>query len=94
MNEVERTAEDGAPWQYGDVVIDDTGYIWSRADDEDVARGWPWAHGATQTVRAGHPIAGEGSVEESAPVRPLTLLVRNGKPVNTIVVSSDNPAGQ
>ncbi|MGI5216289.1 hypothetical protein [Nocardia sp. CA-290969] len=91
MNELERQAEDGTLWQHGDVVIDDTGYIWQRADDADVARGWPWAHGATVTVRDGHPISGEGAVEESAPVRPLTLLVRDGKPVNTIVVPRDNP---
>ncbi|MEG8180243.1 hypothetical protein GZH49_17140 [Nocardia terpenica] len=85
MSEVARLAPDmdNEVWQYGDVVLDANGRVWSRASPGDVARGWPWSYG----VMDGDPYAAEDSVEEGTPARPLTLLVRSGQAVNTIVVS-------
>jgi hypothetical protein len=67
-------------WQHGDVVLDARSNIWTRAHPDDQAQGWPWASGADSTfTRHGQPYAAEGGHPEDAPVRPLTLLVRNGQ---------------
>lgn len=65
-------------WKPGDIVFDAKGWIFTRASLEDVALGWPWAHGA-ECVRVECPPS--GAVEEDYPARPLTLLVRDGLPV-------------
>lgn len=67
-------------WVAGDVVLAADGGLWVRAAAHDVAQGWPWAycHGdAPQTGRTPPP---EGAVEEGYPVRPLVLLIREGRP--------------
>ncbi|MCX4750962.1 hypothetical protein OG455_41510 [Kitasatospora sp. NBC_01287] len=69
------------PWQPGDLVLAADGHLWVRAYPEDVEKGWPWAHSA-ETVGAG-----SGAVEEDYPVRPLTLLVRDGRAVGGTVVA-------
>lgn len=68
---MQRLGEIGLPWRTGDLVIADDGQLWQRANEESVAEGWPWAP----------PEGSEGSMHESHPPRPLTLLVRDGKPV-------------
>lgn len=71
--------ERGEEWRHGDVVLAADGRIWTRAHPDDQARGWPWASGAEVTAAHGQPYAPEGGCPEETPVRPLTLLVRNGR---------------
>jgi hypothetical protein len=69
-------------WKPGDVVLDDSGEIWTRADEDSVRQGWPWHLGAMTTREpSGDPYAPEGDHSEDKPVRPLTLLVRAGRAV-------------
>jgi hypothetical protein len=77
--ELPNTEEATGEWQHGDVVLDARGQIFTRASSHDVAQGWPWASGADTTFAHGMPYAAEGGRSEDAPVRPLTLLVRNGQ---------------
>lgn len=75
-------------WQAGDIVLDSVGGIYQRAGAEDIADGWAWCEGAEAALnKFGGAYVPEGSVDEHKPVRPLTLLVRNGRPVQTIVNS-------
>ncbi|MGW5259668.1 hypothetical protein ACWEQG_01755 [Microbispora sp. NPDC004025] len=69
-------------WQSGDVVLDNRGNLYARASERDAGQGYPWGYvsGATRTVD-GQAWVPEGSLEEGFPVRPLTLLVREGRPV-------------
>lgn len=66
----------GLPWRRGDMVVDNAGQVFWRADARSVAEGWPWAHSESA----------DGAVAEDAPRRPLTLLVRDGKPVGGLRV--------
>lgn len=66
-------------WEPGDLVIAADKGLWVRASEEDTAKGWPWGY---PYESAGYPST--GAVEEGHPVRPLTLLVRRGRPVTTI----------
>lgn len=59
------------PWRTGDLILDAAGGLFQRADEDQVAEGWPW----------GYAESSSGSVEEGHPRRPLTLLVRDGKPI-------------
>jgi hypothetical protein len=70
-------------WEPGDVVLAGDGSLYTRAEQHDVAQGWPWANGAEYVPVAGVCPAPEGAVEEDYPQRPLVLLVRNGRPVVT-----------
>ncbi|WP_157536194.1 hypothetical protein [Kitasatospora mediocidica] len=70
----------GTDWQTGDLVLAADGHLWVRAYPEDVAKGWAWAHSTEQVG------ASSGAVEEEYPERPLTLLVREGKPVGGVRV--------
>ncbi|MFI6179800.1 hypothetical protein ACIA8R_29945 [Nonomuraea sp. NPDC051191] len=68
-------------WQPGDLVIDNDGRLFVRATPQGEEAGWPWGY-PTEHARAydGGPVAPDGSVEEGYPTRPLTLLVRDGRP--------------
>lgn len=73
------TASAAENWQHGDVVLAADGRIWARAHPDDQAQGWPWTSGAKVTVSQGQPYASAGGRSEGTPVRPLALLVRNGR---------------
>lgn len=83
------TRQNGAnrvlPWQPGDTVMDQKGQMWTRVDPRDGAHHvrLRWAYVATPST---------GSVEEEWPTRPMTLIVRGGKPVGGIEVD-DLPIG-
>jgi hypothetical protein len=65
-------------WQPGDV-IDQAGHLWIRASHPL----WVWGY-----PDEGHPgYIPAGSIEESDVQRPLTLLVRDARPVHTVVVA-------
>lgn len=68
-------------WQAGDVVLDAKSALWCRARPEHVTQGWPWGYSGGQAPRPGDHVP-TGAVEEHVPVRPLTLLVRDGQLVN------------
>ena len=88
--EIERAAADPLElaWQSGDIVLDRVGGIYQRASAEDIADGWAWCEGAESALdKFGGTYVPEGSVDEHLPARPLTLLVRDGRPVQTIVNS-------
>ncbi|MEU8360132.1 hypothetical protein AB0C27_29385 [Nonomuraea sp. NPDC048882] len=73
---------DGERWQPGDLVVDADGALFTRAGaGEDAERGLPWGRPAEVTRRDdGGVHVPEGVVAESVPVRPLTLLLRDGRP--------------
>ncbi|MEU1813212.1 hypothetical protein [Micromonospora aurantiaca (nom. illeg.)] len=68
-------------WQTGDIVLAADRALWCRARDEDIAQGWPWAYAGDHAPRSVGDHLPEGAVEEQRPVRPLTLLLRDGRPV-------------
>lgn len=73
----------GENWQPGDIVADAEGQLWTRCSRYYWDQGWPWHESADHLVaptREGNlPGGPEGAREEEAPVRPLTLVARNGK---------------
>ncbi|MGN9786943.1 hypothetical protein ACTMTF_36355 [Nonomuraea sp. ZG12] len=69
-------------WQPGDLVIDIRGRMFVRASGEDEGFGRPWGYPRHDTLdMSGRPVVPEGAVEEHEPIRPLTLLVRHGRPL-------------
>jgi hypothetical protein len=83
------TPDDVLPWQPGDIVLDATGYLFQRADPArtpDPLRVW----GDVNDGRVTRPV--KGKIEDDCPERPLTLLVRDGKPVGGLVVSEQEDA--
>lgn len=75
----------GESWQEGDLVIALDGALWVRAYEEDEVKGWPWGYpGETARSFTGGAAGVSGSVPEDVPVRPLTLLVRNGRPYSPV----------
>ncbi len=72
------------PWQPGDWVVDASGRVWVRASAEDAAAGRPWGNPLAR-ARRGHDgtaavTVPAGKAAEDRPIRPLTLLLRNGYP--------------
>lgn len=70
-------------WYAGDLVLDAAGILWIRSSDQGVAEGWPWSYTGGWHPCDLHAPGGDRPEEEA--VRPLTLLVRGGKPVRTII---------
>lgn len=75
---------DVLPWQLRDVVLDANGNMWTRAEGDR----WPWASGYANTVRLP-----EGDVADRFLKRPVTLLIRGGKPVGGVLVNDDLETG-
>ncbi|MDP9868111.1 MULTISPECIES: hypothetical protein [Streptosporangium] len=72
---------EGEQWQPGDLVLDAAGGLFTRAGRADEAEGRPWGYPADQArLVTGETHVPEGSVPETAPARPLTLLARDGRP--------------
>ncbi len=69
-------------WQPGDIVLDADRGLWCRAEQRDVAQGWPWAYAPSRAPRRQDNNIPEGAVAEKDPVRPLTLILRDGRPVH------------
>lgn len=77
---LEGRSESGEAWGPGDVVLDASGEIWTRAGEASARQGWPWSsgsHGSTSQP----PEGGVAEYGLHSPNRPLTLLVRDGKAV-------------
>lgn len=77
-------------WQTGDLVLAGDGYLWMRADpyagsphDEEDDPVLPWLPAPESVHVEGMP----GTYEEGFPTRPLTLLVRDRKPANSVAGS-------
>ncbi|WP_049576844.1 hypothetical protein [Nonomuraea sp. SBT364] len=69
-------------WQPGDLVIDVRGRVFVRASGQDERVGRPWGYPRPDTLDvSGRPVVPEGAVGEQEPIRPLTLLVRHGRPL-------------
>ncbi|MEU7802558.1 hypothetical protein AB0B10_25190 [Micromonospora arborensis] len=79
-------------WQTGDIVLDANRALYCRAHDEDIAQGWPWAYAHGHAPRREGGYVPEGGIEETGPVRPLTLLLRDGQPVVVAATDSVPPA--
>lgn len=75
-------------WLPGDVVLDADGDVWQRASEEDAAAGWPWHQGVEYVRSHGMVEVPEGATADKELARPLTLLVRAGQPVQTVVVAA------
>lgn len=71
-------------WRPGDWVLDAAGAVWVRASAADTEAGRPWARppGTARRVRRDDVVVTvpSGKVAEDRPVRPLTLLIRDGLP--------------
>jgi hypothetical protein len=63
-------------WREGDVVLDADGLIWERGDPKDIIAGRAWL---LIGFDMGYQVA-----SDDEPMRPLTLLVRDGKPYPTV----------
>lgn len=82
MSDAQHSPIEGEQWQPGDIVLDADGGLFTRAGAEDQARGRPWGYpGDRARLVTGETRLPEGSLPETAPARPLTLLVRDGQPV-------------
>ncbi|WP_149037870.1 hypothetical protein [Kitasatospora sp. MBT63] len=68
----------------GDLVLDGEGGLYVRASAEDEERGWPWAYASDSGVPLESEQPNEGTLGEDHPKRPLTLLVRSGRPVGGV----------
>ncbi|WP_433257878.1 hypothetical protein ACQPYK_21760 [Streptosporangium sp. CA-135522] len=80
MNDAHHPIE-GEQWQPGDLVLDAEGGLFTRAGLKDAAVGRPWGYPGDQArLVTGETHVPEGSVSETTPARPLTLLARNGQP--------------
>lgn len=73
---------EGERWQPGDLVLDAEGSLFTRAGLADQAGGRPWGYPDNRTRRlTGEPFIPEGIATEDFPVRPLTLMLRDGRPI-------------
>ncbi|MFB8290626.1 hypothetical protein [Kitasatospora purpeofusca] len=70
----------------GDLVLDGEGGLYVRASAEDEKRGWPWAYASDSGVPLESEQPNEGTLGEDHPKRPLTLLVRGGRPVGGVTM--------
>lgn len=81
---------DVLPWQPGDVVLDARDFLYRRYEPYDSDPEWVWGtvHETVQAQPDPHLI------HEDVPARPLTLLIRSGKPVGGIAVNEPTVAGK
>jgi hypothetical protein len=63
-------------WEADDIVMDADGALWLRGDRDQHQHDWDWSYVSSYTYIRG-PL---GFVGDEVPVRPLTLLVRDGAP--------------
>jgi hypothetical protein len=82
------SARDWLPWQPGDVVLTAAGDILTRAHGDSAAEGWPWSVGAQYVHLPGTGPSGGWSDDQAT--RPLTLLMRGGRPLGGAVIN-DQP---
>lgn len=68
-------------YQPGDVVVDADGWIWVRCRTHCIREGLPWSFGLKHLPIPGRFPPPEGHATDLAPVRPLTLLIRDGQTV-------------
>ncbi|MDG4756549.1 hypothetical protein [Micromonospora sp. WMMD710] len=69
-------------WLGNDLVIDARSRLWVRADRGNIAQGWSWAYAPDGDPMKLSSLPGpEGSVAEGDPVRPLVILVSEGRRV-------------
>ncbi|MEV0256394.1 hypothetical protein AB0H82_19290 [Streptomyces sp. NPDC050732] len=79
-------------WRPGDVVLDADGNLRVRTEHTR----WPWDYpneGGTRSQFGGASVP-EGGLEELEPIRPLTLLVREGHAVGGHVAKEEPPAAE
>jgi hypothetical protein len=82
MTDAHHTPIEGEQWQPGDIVLDAEGGLFTRAGQDDQAKGWYWGHPGGRGRRVtGETHVPDGAFAEAVPARPLTLLVRGGQPV-------------
>ncbi|MFE2941128.1 hypothetical protein ACFXKG_18995 [Streptomyces sp. NPDC059255] len=86
LNRIDGTQTDPMAWKPGDVVMAVNGGIWVRSDHPRWV--WDYPSEAMSMPAPGRPHVPEGAVEEHDPLvhRPLLLLIRDGRPVQTIVM--------
>jgi hypothetical protein len=70
------------PYQPGDVIADADGWIWTRGTQSSIREGLGWSFGLKYLPVPGVREPPEGHATDLAPTPPLTLLIRDGRPVN------------
>lgn len=79
MEKVQKITSLDAVWKPGDVVLDDAGNIRVRSNHPK----WVWDYPSSGDTRSysGGPEIPDGALEDKDAVRPLILLVRDGRAV-------------
>lgn len=73
------------PWQPGDVILSADRRLFIRSGDGSTGGGrWPW-HEGVEYVPAGGPGGPEGGTPDEDVRRPVTLLIRAGRPLGGVV---------
>ncbi|MFF3249768.1 hypothetical protein ACFYWP_01890 [Actinacidiphila glaucinigra] len=79
MSDVHKITSLDSTWKPGDVVLDAEGNL--RVRSEHPKWVWDYPNEGSLRDRFGHLTFPEGGLEEKDVPRPLTLLVREGRPV-------------
>jgi hypothetical protein len=85
----ESPGSDGVlPWRPGDVILSADGHLYVRAREERTVGGmWPWHEGVGEVVAN----TVEGGTADADVKHPVTLLIRDGRPVGGATVDDQAP---
>jgi hypothetical protein len=76
------------PWQPGDVILSADGHLYVRAREELTVGGmWPWHEGLGDVASETY----EGGTADADLKRPVTLLIRDGRPLGGVTVDDQAP---
>jgi hypothetical protein len=79
---------DVLPWRPGDVILSADGHLYVRVREEHTVGGmWPWHEGVGEAVAN----TVEGSAADADVTFPVTLLIRDGRPVGGVTVDDRTP---
>lgn len=80
------TPSEVLPWQPGDVILSADRSLYIRVCDDNSGGGrWPWHDGVDCVPTDGYPTP-EGGTADYLVQRPVTLLIRDGKPLGGVTI--------
>jgi len=84
--QADTSLRDMLPWRPGDVILSADQRLFIRAHEGWTGNGrWPWHEGADSAPTNGYE-APEGGTEDADVQRPVTLLIRGGRPLGGVVI--------